>query len=83
MIVAVKFFALCREITGITSMNVDFEENSVPISSLLSKVCEKYPKLSPKLDSISIAVNTKYERDMNYMLSAGDVVAFLPPISGG
>jgi len=42
---------------------------------------EKYPKLD-KLNSYAIAVNESYAED-EVILKEGDVVAIIPPVSGG
>lgn len=78
--VAVKFFASCREAVGINETRVDASN----VEEVLSILRNQYPRLTLTLGEISIALNTRYLKSIeNVQLREGDVVALLPPISGG
>jgi molybdopterin converting factor small subunit len=49
-------------------------------------LAEKYPKLAPLVldeDNITFALNEEYVSTGVQKLKSGDVVALIPPISGG
>jgi molybdopterin converting factor small subunit len=49
---------------------------------VLAAVAERLPRLAPSLASAALAVNAAYVR-RDAPLRDGDVVALLPPVSGG
>ena len=47
-----------------------------------SMVADRYPSITQRPDSLVIAVNQEYA-DHLHILSDGDEVALIPPVSGG
>lgn len=74
------FFGITRDLVGASELRVYVEENS-SIKNFKSILKEMHPNLE-KIDSYAIAVNEEYAQD-NFILNKGDVVAIIPPVSGG
>ena len=81
--VDLKFFASCREIAGTSNCSVTLPKTKLCVLDLINHVLEIYPDLSESVNEVSIAVNKKYIEDTAHELQQGDVIAFIPPISGG
>ena len=81
MRVTVRLFARLRDITGAAELTRDIAQGST-IRSVWQQLAGEYPELGKYERSISSAVNADYAR-MDQLLSDGDEVAFLPPVSGG
>ena len=54
----------------------------VTLDELWPLLLERYPDLSPMRDTLAFAVNGEYARG-DALVSPGDEVAVLPPVSGG
>jgi len=81
MRITVRLFARLRDIAGAAELARDVSPGAT-IGDLWRELEGEFPDLVPYERSISTAVNTDYAR-MTHVLSAGDEVAFLPPVSGG
>ena len=80
MKVNILFFGMAKDLAGEngTSLDVDEEMNVRVFRSILQ---EKYPLFS-QMDSFSIAVNETYAEE-DLILVENDIVAIIPPVSGG
>ena len=81
MRVTVRLFARLRDITGAAELTRDIAQGAT-IRSVWQQLAGEYPELGKYERSISSAVNADYAQ-MDQLLSDGDEVAFLPPVSGG
>ncbi|MGI8385828.1 molybdopterin converting factor subunit 1 [Robertmurraya sp. P23] len=73
----VMFFAHLRDAVGEESVSLDLTGKTVAkVKAILS---EQY---GVNLDTVMAAVNEEFAGDEE-VLSDGDVVAFIPPVSGG
>jgi len=81
MRVTVRLFARLRDIAGAAELTRDIAQGAT-IRSVWRQLAGEYPELVQYERSISSAVNADYAR-MDQVLSDGDEVAFLPPVSGG
>jgi molybdopterin converting factor subunit 1 len=81
MRVTVRLFARLRDIAGAAELTRDIAQGAT-IRSVWRALAGEYPELGQYERSISSAVNEDYAR-MDQVLSEGDEVAFLPPVSGG
>ena len=81
MRVTVKLFARLRDITGAPELARDVAPGAT-IGTVWRDLANEFPELSNYERSISSAVNADYAK-MDQVLSDGDEVAFLPPVSGG
>jgi molybdopterin converting factor subunit 1 len=79
--VTVKLFARLRDIAGTAELVRDVAAGST-IGSVWRALAQDFPDLDPYGRSVSAAVNADYAK-MDQVLSDGDEVAFLPPVSGG
>ena len=78
--ITVLAFGIAKEILGKSSIQFKVEEGE-HVGGLKQKLTRAYPEFQ-KLVSFSVAVNQEYQED-NFILSANDEVAIIPPVSGG
>ena len=81
MIVKVLFFASCRDIAGCREKDWEIPEEAT-VGDLKDRLVAVYGGLERLRDSLAVAVNTEYADDST-VLSDGDEVALIPPVSGG
>lgn len=81
MEIKVLFFASCRDIAGTSEMAMQLRDGST-VMQLRQDLSERFPALRPLEGVVSIAVNAEYADDA-VVLSPGDEVAVIPPVSGG
>ncbi len=81
MRVTVRLFARLKDIAGAPEL-----EREVPAEATLADVwallAQDFPAMAPYRSSISGARNAEYAR-MDAVVTDGDEIAFLPPVSGG
>lgn len=80
MQIQLLFFGITSDITGSRSEDITVSEG-ITIKELKEKLLIDYPKLKNN-NSFSIALNTEYVND-NAIIKNGDVIALIPPVSGG
>lgn len=73
----VMFFAHLRDAAGEESVSLDLNGKTVAEAKVI--LSERY---GVNLDTVMAAVNEEFAGDED-VLSDGDVVAFIPPVSGG
>lgn len=76
--IKVLLFAELQERIGKTSLEIPMEETNV--QQLKEKLESDYPEL--QLTGVMTAINEAYAKDED-VISAGDTVALIPPVSGG
>jgi len=74
------FFGITTDLVGASQLQINVNEN-VSIETFKAVLQDKFSSLK-NIDSYAIAVNETYADD-DYMLKTGDVVAIIPPVSGG
>jgi len=74
------FFGITADLIGKTELEMVLE-NSITVSAFKLVLKEEYPQLK-NIDSYAIAVNETYAED-SLILKDEDVVAVIPPVSGG
>jgi molybdopterin converting factor subunit 1 len=80
MKITVLLFGIIRDIIGENTLELDLEK-AILIGQLKQDLLKKYINLQ-QYSNFSIAVNEEYV-DLNYVLQPNDVVALIPPVSGG
>lgn len=80
MNIQILFFGITTDLIGNSKINFSLEK-AISVNDFKTKLKEVYPQLQ-NLDSYAIAVNENYA-DNNLILSENDVVAIIPPVSGG
>lgn len=78
--ITVRYFAALKEITGIEQE--DLPITSMTVAELIEWVASTYDGFSNAAHSILVAINEEYVQ-RNEKIQSGDVVAFIPPVSGG
>lgn len=74
----VMFFAHLRDVVGEEFLSIELAGKTV--AEAKSLINEKYPALN--LDTVMTAVNEEFAGN-DEILNDGDVIAFIPPVSGG
>ncbi len=80
MIIKILFFGIARDISEKNSIEIEVKE-SLNIEDLKILLKNKYPKFD-MINDFSLAVNETYTDD-DYLLCNKDIVAIIPPVSGG
>ncbi len=80
MKVQILFFGITSDLLGASNLEIEVVEAST-VANLKSLLKEKYPQLK-NIASYAIAVNESYAVE-NLVLEEKDVVAIIPPVSGG
>lgn len=76
---AIRLFAAAAERVGVSSV----ETPVVPtVANLRRQLTDTWPSLVDLLPRCAVAVNHEYATD-DAVLSPGDEVAIIPPVSGG
>ena len=81
MQITIRYFAAHREISGVQSEILDVPEAST-LADVWQVLEERYPALAPYRNRVLLAQNERFV-PASTILNAGDVVAFIPPVSGG
>ena len=80
MKVQILFFGITSDLLGASNLEIEVVEAST-VANLKSLLKEKYPQLK-NIAFYAIAVNESYAVD-DLVLEENDVVAIIPPVSGG
>eukprot|EP01134_Creolimax_fragrantissima_P006665 CFRG6665T1 len=81
--VRLLFFARSRELAGTSETSIQVPKTTT-VNNLLKIIVKHYPQLEPVVDSVAVAVNEEFQgNSVELTLTAGDIVAIIPPISGG
>ena len=80
MKITVILFVIIRDVIGENTLKL-YLEKAILIGQLKQDLLKKYNNLQ-QFSNFSIAVNEEYV-DLNYVLQPNDVVALIPPVSGG
>ncbi|HYL07048.1 MAG TPA: molybdopterin converting factor subunit 1 [Candidatus Udaeobacter sp.] len=79
--IKVRFFARLREQAGTESESVEVKSGS-SVSEVYEALRRRHPSLEPDLKAVRPAVNQQFS-EWDAIVSDGDEVAFIPPVSGG
>jgi len=79
--VNVLFFGRIRELTGIAEESIDVPEGAT-LADLFDRYQSRFPSLAGFRSSLVASRNQEFA-SWETAVSAGDDVAFLPPVSGG
>ena len=81
-VLQVLFFAKARELLKISEAEIILE-NVDKLEQIYEKLEEKWPKLAQLNRTFALALNEEYLTQENLDLKSGDILAVIPPISGG
>ena len=74
------FFGITADLVQNSGLQISVDENS-SVANFKLMLKDKFPQLE-NLNSYAIAVNEEYAED-DLTLKNGDIVAIIPPVSGG
>ena len=81
--VSVLYFAALRDLAGVSEDAVELPAARLRVEELLAELESKRPALRGRLRAgVRVAVNEEFV-ELSQALSTGDVVALIPPVSGG
>lgn len=80
MKITIILFGIIRDIIGESKLTLELKKES-SIEQLKQYLIKEYNELS-KYHNFSIAVNEEYV-EAGYILKSNDIVALIPPVSGG
>lgn len=80
--VRVLYFAALRDLCGRGEELVELPEQGRTVADLAAQLEELHPALGGRLSGVRFAVNESFVRDED-IVTDGDVVALIPPVSGG
>lgn len=80
MNIQVLLFGITTDLLGTSSLEIEVPSKST-IAVFIKQFLNKYPQLE-NIDSYAIAVNEEYASNET-MLKENDVIAIIPPVSGG
>ena len=81
MRIRLLLFALYRDLTGVSELDIDVREGS-SAAAALAALRARDPRFDRLPDRPVVAVNREYAR-LDVLLSDGDELALLPPVAGG
>ena len=76
----ILFFGITSDLIGKRSIEMEFQDG-INLTELKSSLLEKFPKLKHH-SNFSMAVNMEYAEETT-LIKNKDVVALIPPVSGG
>jgi len=80
MTITLKYFGLLADITHLKEEQLTFDEETIPVSVLKSKIENRYQMMQNT--TYSIAVNQAMS-GLQTAIKDQDEIAFLPPFAGG
>ncbi len=81
--VSVLYFAALRDLAGVAEESVELPAAApIEVSALLNALEHQHQALRGQLGSVRVAVNEEFA-PLSTKLVGGEVVALVPPVSGG
>ncbi|MHB1501180.1 MAG: MoaD/ThiS family protein [Candidatus Dormibacteria bacterium] len=80
--VRVLLFASMRQLIGRSALELELGRDVRSVQACWEALCREHPQLSPHRANVRPALNRVYV-GWDEDVSAGDELAFIPPVSGG
>ncbi|PQJ68973.1 MoaD/ThiS family protein [Polaribacter butkevichii] len=80
MKIQILFFGITTDLVGASNLDLEITD-ALTVVGFKNFLKEEYPELK-NINSYAIAVNESYAAD-ELALKEGDVIAVIPPVSGG
>ena len=80
MNIQLLFFGITQDLVGTHQMEMNLEE-SISVATLKTIIFQQFPNLK-RFPNFEIAVNEQYATD-DVVVHNRDIVAIIPPVSGG
>ena len=81
MQVTIEFFGVLRQLAGATHLELALAPDS-PVADALAQIAQRYPGLAGRLHDTACAIGDSLVR-RDALLSEGQRLALIPPVSGG
>ncbi len=78
----ILYFAAVGELVGRRSEKLELPHSELAVRALCSVLVSRSPRLAGGLESVRFAVNEEFV-ESSHVVRDGDVVALIPPVSGG
>jgi sulfur-carrier protein len=82
MRVQALFFAVTRDLAGVAEASVELTDEAPTVGDFVRAIEATYPGLAGRMESVRIARNERFAA-LDAPLADGDVLALVPPVSGG
>ena len=79
--ISVKFFAILKDRAGVAGSTIELPDQS-NVSAAVESIANQFPSIRNELKRAAFAVNRNYTQS-NTILTDGDELALIPPVSGG
>jgi molybdopterin synthase sulfur carrier subunit len=79
--VTVKLFAAYQEAYGVSELSLDFPAGT-PVRAVCDRLIAEHPELEPWRDLTRFGINLQFV-EPDTLLTTGDDVVLIPPVSGG
>ena len=80
--VKVLYFAAVRDLVGTDEEELDLPAGVNELEGFVSELERRHPELAGRLGGVRFALNETFA-NAHDPVSAGDVVAVIPPVAGG
>ena len=80
--VSVLYFAALRDLAGTPEETVSLAAAPISVATLLRALETRHDALRGRLQSVRVAVDEEFT-ELSHELRGGEVVALIPPVSGG
>lgn len=80
MKIKLLFFGITQDLVGNHTIDLNIE-NTITVAELKFMLFEQFPNLN-KFPNFAIAVNEQYANE-NTLINDKDIIAIIPPVSGG
>ncbi len=82
MTVTILYFAVLRDLVGCSEEQVSLPGDVMTVRALRSWLEARHASLRERLDSVRVACNEAFVSN-DHALCERDVIALIPPVSGG
>ncbi|GEM_PF-145506 len=82
-VVQVRYFAGLREKIGCEGEEIKIDSRQIKLKKLIEIVVARHPEAKIALQNTAVAINLEVSDPAEASVTAGDEVAFLPPVGGG
>ena len=76
------FFAVTRDLAGTDEATIDVPGEAPTVADFVHAIEADYPELRGRMASVRVARNERFSAP-SVVLAEGDVLALVPPVSGG
>ena len=80
--IEILIFAVLRDVMGSRRLEHDVAVGTT-VRTLIESLTSAYPEIEPYMPYVRIALNKAFIDEYEQPLEAGDVIALIPPVSGG